>query len=135
MSDARQIPGRPSFKRPGAAAAAREEVAQRINEAMSRFDLVLGILEELSKDVIPAASDSDIRHGYERALTSMLAEVAALTPAPRSSEPPGPEERKAKTRLDDERPARLIDPDRLHIFWSLVHRLLPEAGVSAMQVS
>lgn len=125
MSSAPQVSGSPPPGLPGANCAAREAVARRINESMSRFGMILGLLEELSKEMIPLAGDSDIRHGCERALTSMLSKVAAMDPAPPSAAPPGPEEVRAKTCLDGERTGRLIDPDRLHGFWSLIHNLLP----------
>lgn len=128
MSSAPQVPGNSSPELPGATFAAREAVARRINEVMSRFSLILEILEEISKEMVPLAGDSDIRHGCERALTSMLSRVASLDSASPSGAPAGPEEVRAKSWLDGERPARLIDPDRLHGFWSLIHSRLPVEG-------
>lgn len=128
MSSAPQVPGNSPPELPGATFAAREAIARRINEAMGRFGLILEILEQISGEMIPLAGDSDIRHGCERALTSMLSKVAAVDSASPSGAPAGPEEMRAKSWLDGEKPTRLIDPDRLHGFWSLIHSRLPVTG-------
>ncbi len=124
MSNA-TVTGFPRLGKPEATFAAREVAARRISDAMSRFGMLLDILEEISKEIIPSAGDSDIRHGCERALTTILSRVAALDPVPTSILPPGPEEIRAKAFLEGERPSRLIDPDRLQGFWSVIHGILP----------
>jgi len=105
----------------------REWVATRINQALNRFELILSILEELSALDMPAAGDADLRHGCERALTSMLAEVASIEPTEPSSGPPGPEERIAKAWLENRESCQLIDQERLEYLWLFIDGLLPPA--------
>ena len=54
-----------------------DAVAQ-ITLALSRFSLMVDILEKLSFSDVPLPGDADIRHGCERALTSMLSELAHI---------------------------------------------------------
>lgn len=60
----------------------RKQSAEEINRAMSRFPLIVRILGELRQTQVPHPGDSDIRHGCERALTSMLSELARIETAP-----------------------------------------------------
>lgn len=60
----------------------RKQCAEEINRAMTRFPLIVKILKELREAQIPRPGDNDIRHGCERALTSMLSELARIEIAP-----------------------------------------------------
>ncbi len=60
----------------------RKHSAEEINRAMARFPLILRILGELRNAQLPFPGDSDIRHGCERALTSLLSELAYIPKAP-----------------------------------------------------
>lgn len=103
----------------------REKTAGRIQEALTRLDLILGLLETLNQPLIPFPGDSDLRNGCGRALTSVLGALAEMEPSEASSIPPGPAERALEDQLDEERLSRLIDADRLACLCSLIDRLLP----------
>lgn len=103
----------------------REKTAGHIQEALTRLDLILRLLEGLNQPLIPFPGDSDLRNGCGRALTSVLGTLAGMEPTRPSSTPPGPAERALKDQLDEERLSRLIDADRLACLWSLIDRLLP----------
>ncbi|GAA5130396.1 hypothetical protein GCM10023212_40050 [Luteolibacter yonseiensis] len=60
----------------------RTQCAGDINRVMTRFPLIVQILKELRETQIPLPGDNDIRHGCERALTSMLSELARIETAP-----------------------------------------------------
>lgn len=60
----------------------RQEAAEKINLAMTRFPLILEILRDLGDSEAPAPGDADIRHGCERALTAILVAIARLDPVP-----------------------------------------------------
>ena len=60
----------------------RKHAAEEINRAMGRFPLILQILGEIGRTQLPFPGDDDIRHGCERALTSMLSELARIPKAP-----------------------------------------------------
>ena len=61
---------------------ARKQSAEEINRAMARFPLLVQILAEINRDQIPMPGDADIRHGCERALTTMLSELSRIEGAP-----------------------------------------------------
>jgi hypothetical protein len=89
----------------------RRESAEAINRAMARFPLILEILGELGRTQIPLKGDDDLRHGCDRTLTTVLAELAKIAPAP-----PGrscKEVEAAQAWLRDEKVIRLIDADKL----------------------
>lgn len=89
----------------------RKHSAEEINRAMARFPLLIRILGELNRDSVPFPGDSDIRHGCERALTSMLSELARIETAP-----PGKlskAEETAQQWLQNPDASGLIDADKL----------------------
>lgn len=90
---------------------ARKQSAEEINRAMARFPLLVQILGELSQDQIPFPGDADIRHGCERALTSMLSELARIENAPPGR--PSKAEDTAQGWLQNSGARGLIDADKL----------------------
>jgi hypothetical protein len=112
------------------ATASREEIAERINESMTRFGLIVSVLEELSRSTMPATGDVELRNGCERALTRILSVVAVMTPATSGGHSIGPEERKAMAWLAGKQLVTLIDPDKLAVLASLIDQLLPPVPVS-----
>lgn len=112
------------------ATTSREEVAERINESMTRFGLIVSVLEELSRSIMPATGDAELRNGCERALTKILSIVAVITPATSGGQNIGPEERKAMTWLAGKQLVTLIDPDKLAVLAGLIDQLLPPVAVS-----
>jgi hypothetical protein len=109
---------------PGAPIFDREKVARSINDALTRLDLILGLLETLNEPLIPFPGDADLRNGCERAMTSILSSLAGMEPA-KPSFLPGREEKALKARLNAERLSLLIDRDQFSYLWSFVVRLLP----------
>lgn len=84
---------------------------------MSRFSLIVQILGELGKTDVPNAGDSDIRHGCERALTSILSELARIEIAPSGKF--SKTEETAQAWLHGKEARQLIDADilqRMQIF-------------------
>ncbi len=100
----------------------RKHSAEAINRAMARFPLIVGILGELSKATIPLPGDDDLRHGCDRTLTTMLAELARIVPAP-----PGKfskAEETARSWLKGENTVRLVDVDKLQRIQQFIDRIL-----------
>lgn len=103
----------------------REKVVRSVNQALTRLDLILSILEKLNESLLSPPGDSDLRHGCERAITSILCALAKIEPAEPSSSPPGRQEKAVRAALNGERLSRLIDADRHGCLCSLIDRLLP----------
>jgi hypothetical protein len=100
----------------------RKQSAEAINRAMTRFPLIVEILGELDKASVPFAGDEDIRHGCERALTAMLAELARIEPAPFGK--PVKAEDNAKQWLHSTAAERLVNADQLQRIDQLIERIL-----------
>ena len=95
----------------------RKQSAEEINRAMSRFTLIVQILGELRHTQVPFPGDNDIRHGCERALTSMLSELARIETAPAGKSSKA--EEAAQSWLHSPEARQLIDADilqRMQIF-------------------
>ena len=95
----------------------RKQCAGEINRAMTRFPLIVQILKELRETQIPRPGDNDIRHGCERALTSMLSELARIETAPAGS--PSKDEDTAQSWLHCPEARQFVDADilqRMQIF-------------------
>lgn len=108
------MPNQPVSKLPPMS---RKQSAENINRAMSRFSLIVQILGELGEAHFPYPGDSDIRHGCERALTSILFELARIEIAP--SGKPSKAEEIAQAWLHSSEARQLIDADilqRMQIF-------------------
>jgi hypothetical protein len=100
----------------------RKRSAEAINRALTRFPLIVEILGEIDKAEVPYPGDEDIRHGCERALTSMLAELARIEPAP-----PGKSVKAEETALSivqSQAAGRLVNADQLQRIDQLVERIL-----------
>ncbi len=78
---------------------------------MARFPLIVRTLEELRRDSVPYPGDDDIRHGCERALTTLLSELARIDSAPAGKS--SKEEEIARSWLDHPEASKLIDADKL----------------------
>lgn len=89
----------------------RQEVAEKINLAMTRFPLILKIFREMNDAEVPAPGDLDIRHGCQRALTAILVEIARLDCAAPGK--PSPAELTAQNWLNSPDAVQLIDSDVL----------------------
>ena len=100
----------------------RKQSAEAINHAMTRFPLIVEILGELDKAEIPFPGDGDVRHGCERALTAMLAELARIEPAPPGK--PSKIEETALNWLQAKAAGRLINPDQLQRIQQFIERIL-----------
>jgi hypothetical protein len=95
----------------------RKQCAEEINRAMTRFPLIVKILKDLRETQIPKPGDNDIRHGCERALTSMLSELARIEIAPAGNS--SKDEETARTWLHCPEARRFVDADilqRMQIF-------------------
>lgn len=113
-----------SVETPPTGTPSREQVAARINYAMTRFPLILEILDELSGSGCPG--DDELRHGCERCITMMLATLAAIEPACPSHEGPQRQEQVALSWLLGQKPRVLIDHVRLDRLDQFIRRLLPQ---------
>jgi hypothetical protein len=100
----------------------RKHAAEAINRAMARFPLIVEILGELSKAPIPFPGDDDLRHGCDRTLTTLLAELARMEPAPDGKFSKA--EESALSWLKDDDAARLVDADKLQRLQEFIERIL-----------
>jgi len=102
----------------------RKHSAEAINRAMARFPLIVEILGELGKAQVPFPGDDDLHHGCDRTLTTMLAELARIEPAPpgKSSKT----EEIARAWLKGDKTIRLIDADKLERMQQFIDRILGE---------
>ena len=100
----------------------RRQVAESINLVLGRFPMVVNILGELEKARIPNPGDEDIRHGCERALTSMLSALARIQPAPAGRVSKA--EELARNWLHVSSADSLIDPDQLQRIQQFIDRIL-----------
>jgi hypothetical protein len=100
----------------------RKQSAEEINRAMTRFPMIIEILGELSKSGFPFPGDEDLRRGCERAITSMLVELARIEPAP-----PGkitPPEEAARNWLNASSAEHLVNADQLQRMQQFIERIL-----------
>lgn len=100
----------------------RKLTAEEINHALTRFPLVVQVLGELRKAEFPHAGDEDIRHGCERALTSMLVELARIEPAP-----PGKTSKAEESALGlfhSKAAALLVNTEQLQRIQQFIERIL-----------
>lgn len=100
----------------------RKHSAEAINRAMARFPLIVEILGELRNSQIPFPGDDDLRHGCDRTLTTMLAELAKIEPAPAGKS--SKTEETARNWLKGEKAIRLIDADKLQRIQMFIDRVL-----------
>ncbi|MEO8615198.1 MAG: hypothetical protein ABI600_08670 [Luteolibacter sp.] len=100
----------------------RKQSAEAINRAMARFPVIVEILNDLSKAQIPFPGDDDLRHGCDRTLTTMLAELARIDPAPLGKF--SKTEEIAHNWLKSENVVRLIDADKLQRIQQFIERIL-----------
>jgi hypothetical protein len=102
----------------------RKRSAEAINRAMARFPLLVNILGELDAAAVPLTGDDDLRHGCDRTLTTMLAELAWIDPAPPGK--PTKTEETARGWLKADKVTRLIDADKLQRIHQFIDRILGE---------
>ncbi len=100
----------------------RKHSAEEINRAMARFPLILQILGELGRTPLPFPGDGDIRHGCERALTSMLSELAHIHTAPEGKSSKTEETAQAWLQVPAAR--LLIDADKLERMQQFIDAIL-----------
>lgn len=100
----------------------RKQSAEAVHRAMMRFPLILEVLEKLGSTGVPYAGDEDIRHGCERALTSILVELARISPA--SPGKTSKIEESTVQLLHSKTASRLINADQLQRIDQLVERVL-----------
>ena len=104
---------------------ARKQSAEEINRALTRFPLLIQILAELNRDQIPCPGDADIRHGCERALTTMLSELSRIESAPTGKTSKA--EEAAHNWLHHPEAGKLIDADKLVRIQLFIDRILKTA--------
>ena len=106
---------------------ARKRAIDSANHAMTRFPMILQVLGEIRDGEIPCPGD--IGHGCERALTSILGELAKIKPSS-----PGEPDGRIETALawiHGDAAARLVQPDLLERFEQFIVRVLSgELGLS-----
>ena len=89
---------------------------------MARFPLLVQILAEINRDQIPMPGDADIRHGCERALTTMLSELSRIEGAPSGKSSKA--EEAAQNWLQNPDAGKLIDADKLVRIQLFIDRIL-----------
>ena len=89
---------------------------------MARFPLLVEILGKLNQEQVPFPGDADISHGCERALTSMLSELARIEPAPAGKSSKA--EETAQSWLQNSGASGLIDVDKLQRIQLFIDRIL-----------
>ena len=89
----------------------RKQSVEEINRAMARFPFVVQILGELNRAPVPSPGDADIRHGCDRALTTILSELARIGSAPEGKSCKA--EDTAQNWLQIPEARKLIDADKL----------------------
>lgn len=104
----------------------REEVALAIRENLSRFPLILALLDGLRHPPVPSPGDPELRAGCERAITALLSAIAPLRSAVSRAGKAGKEERAIYALIRGRKAQELIDPDQLARLDSFVSLLLPE---------
>lgn len=113
------IPSKPLSKK------TRADHAKDVSRVVARIPLVSEILRTLSRVPMPHPGDGDIRHGCERAMTSILSELAKIDIAP-----PGalskPEEQVRRV-LENERNESPIHADLLDRVRQFVDRIFGHA--------
>ena len=100
----------------------RKQSAEAVTQALARFPLIVEILGKLGKAGIPYPGDEDIRHGCERAITSMLRELARINPAP-----PGKSSKAEETAigwLHSQMACDHLNPDQLQRIQQFAERIL-----------
>lgn len=102
----------------------RAEVASAIQEHLSRLPLILSLLDGLRQPPFPAAGDSELRAGCERAVTAILSTLARLAPSSPSTKS-SKEERAIIALIRSHKAHELLDPDQLARLDSFITRLLP----------
>jgi hypothetical protein len=102
----------------------RESAAEAVAGVMARFDLILDILGRLNRSDVPAPGDDDLRHGCERALTTMLAKLARMKPAPPGKASKA--EKQVRRLFQTEAAGEVIDRDQFERLEQLVNRILGE---------
>lgn len=103
----------------------RKHSAEEINRAMARFPLIVQILGELGQAPVPFPGDDDVRHGCERALTTMLSELARIEVAPAGK--PSKAEEVAQSWLCSSVSGQLVDVDKLQRMQQFIDRILNSA--------
>jgi hypothetical protein len=89
---------------------------------MVRFPLIVKILGEIANSPFPVPGDSDIRHGCDRALTSMMSELARMVPDLSGNS--GSNGETALEWLNGPEAQRLIDADKLERIEQLIESLV-----------
>ena len=104
-----------------------KQSSEEINRALTRFPLILRTLAELGDARLPFPGDEDIRHGCERALTSMLSELARIPAAPAGK--PSKAEETARAWLQSPESRQWIDADKLERMQQFIDAILsPSKG-------
>lgn len=112
----------PTMEQEDASARTRRQAADEINHVMTRFPMILEILGELRAAKVPLPGDSDILHGCERALTSMLGALTRIEPAQGGRR--SKSEETALTWLSTNEAPVLIDADQLQRLHQIIESIL-----------
>lgn len=100
----------------------RPDYAMDVSRVVARIPFLSEILRTLAIDSAPRAGDDDIRHGCERAMNSILAELSKITIAPPGN--PSPFEDAVRRLLENERNGSPINPETLGRILQSVERIL-----------
>jgi hypothetical protein len=98
------------------------QAVEAVSRAMTRFPMIVGILDELGKAEIPMPGDDDIRHGCQRAITAMMVELARIKPASagKTTKAEGP----LNDWIHSKDASRLINADQLQRIHQFIERIL-----------
>lgn len=98
-----------------------------IENSLRRFPLLVSLMNHLRPAPLTMTGDQELRSACGRAMTSMLADLSQIPPAPPISRDADAREKAIFEMIRNSEALELLDPDQLQRLDSLVVRLLPTA--------
>ena len=106
----------------------RTNTIRSIERCLTRFPLVVSLMNHLRPAPLTMTGDQELRSACGRAMTSILADLSRIHPAPAVAALADPRECAIFEMIRNSEALELLDPDQLQRLDSLVVRLLPTAA-------
>ena len=100
----------------------RKQAAADINQAMTRFPMIVNVLGQLREAKVPFPGDEDLARGCERAMTSILGALTRIPPAETGGS--SKTEEIARGWLSKEGLPELFDADQLQRMHQIIEAVL-----------